>query len=142
MSGPSNDVEIEIPPSFEHLAMVRSVLSHALGAGTVLKEDRVHDLRLAVSEGTTNAIEAHHRIQSHDPVHIRVSIGDDDVIVIIADTGPGFDPGALQPHPPVTDPERLEFERGLGITLMRRLTDECRIDSRSSGTVVTLVMHR
>jgi len=137
-----SDVEIEIPPSFEHLAMVRSVLSNALGAEQVLKHERLQDLRLAVSEAATNAIEAHHARGIDTTVRIRVEIDADHVRVVIADRGPGFDPSGLEPHPPVTDPERLDFERGLGVTLMRRLTDGCLIDSSSAGTTVTLTMLR
>ncbi|MEM7095122.1 MAG: ATP-binding protein [Actinomycetota bacterium] len=137
-----SDVEIEIPPTFDHLAMVRSVLSHALAAENVLKQERVQDLRLAVSEATTNAIEAHRDNGLDDAIRIRVAIDDHSVVVVIVDQGPGFDPAQLKPHPPVTDPERLEYERGLGVTLMRRLTDECDIDSSSQGTTVTLRMFR
>ena len=116
-----SDVEIEIPPAFEHLAMVRSVLSQALGAENVLKQERLQDLRLAVSEATTNAIEAHIRVGSSETVNIRVTIVDREVAVVVVDHGTGFDPAKLEAHPPVTDPERLEYERGLGLTLMRRL---------------------
>jgi anti-sigma regulatory factor (Ser/Thr protein kinase) len=137
-----SDVEIEIPATFDHLAMVRSVLSHALDAENVLKEERLHDLRLAVSEGATNAIEAHMRTASEEPVRIRVWVSEASVTVQIEDRGAGFDPSQLKKHPPVTDPERLEYERGLGVTLMRRLTDECTIESGEGGTTVTLVMHR
>ena len=72
----SGDFEIEIPPSFEHLAMVRSVLSTALEAEPVLKEERLQDLRLAVSEGTTNAIEAHQKAGSDETVAVRIAAVD------------------------------------------------------------------
>lgn len=136
------DVEIEIPPRFDHLAMVRSVLSKSLDAEKVLKPERLQDLRLAVSEATTNAIEAHQRAEIATPVGIVVAISEADVTVTIVDAGSGFDPNKLKAHPPVTDPERLEYERGLGVTLMKRLTDECTIDSDVSGTTVTLTMLR
>ena len=137
-----NEVEIEIPPAFEHLAMVRSVLSNALGAEQVLKNERLQDLRLAASEAATNAIEAHQRGGLTTSVQIRVEIDDRDVRVVVTDRGGGFDPSTLKPHPPVTDPERLEYERGLGVTLMRRLTDGCEINSGPKGTTVVLTMHR
>lgn len=137
-----SDVEIEIQPTFEHLAMVRSVLSHALSADVVLKQERLQDLRLAVSEATTNAIEAHHDSDSADKIRITVAVRDDKVVVTIVDKGRGFDPDGLTPHPPVTDPERLEYERGLGVSLMKRLTDQCDIASGSAGTTVTLTMLR
>jgi len=136
------DVEIEIPARFDHLAMVRSVLSKSLDAEKVLKPERLQDLRLAVSEATTNAIEAHQRARTDVPVRIAVRINKADVTVTITDHGGGFDPAKLKAHPPVTDPERLKYERGLGVTLMRRLTDECTIDSGDSGTIVTLKMLR
>ena len=137
-----SDVEIEIPPSFDHLAMVRSVLSTALEAEQALKEQRLQDLRLAVSEATTNAIEAHKEAGIDANIAIRVSIDDIGVTVTVLDSGGGFDPDALKPHPPVTDPERLEYERGLGVTLMRTLTDECQIDSTGNGTRVVLMVYR
>jgi len=138
----SQDFEIEIPPAFEHLAMVRSVLSTALEAEPILKEEKLQDLRLAVSEGTTNAIEAHQKRGTDASVGVRISVTDKKVTVKIVDQGGGFDPSKLKKHPPVTDPERLEYERGLGVTLMRRLTDDCAITPTKAGTTVTLVMHR
>lgn len=138
----SHDFEIEIPPTFEHLAMVRSVLSSALEAEPVLKEERLQDLRLAVSEATTNAIEAHNRAGVDSAVAIRITVGEQKVTVRVSDHGGGFDPSKLKKHPPVTDPERLEYERGLGVTLMRRLTDDCTITPTKHGTTVSLVVHR
>lgn len=138
----SQDFEIEIPPSFEHLAMVRSVLSTALEAEPVLKEERLQDLRLAVSEATTNAIESHQKKNVDAAVTVRITVTDKKVTVRISDQGGGFDPSKLKKHPPVTDPERLEYERGLGVTLMRRLTDDCAITPTKLGTTVSLVILR
>lgn len=138
----NQDFEIEIPPAFEHLAMVRSVLSTALEAEPVLKEERLQDLRLAVSEGTTNAIEAHQKAGSEEAVAVRITVNPKKVTVRISDSGGGFDPEKLKKHPPVTDPERLEYERGLGVTLMRRLSDECTITATKKGTTVSLVILR
>ncbi len=60
--------------------------------------------------------------------------------VRIEDRGGGFDPSTLPEHPPVTDPDRLKFERGLGIPLIRSLVDEVEIKSSSAGTAVRMVM--
>ena len=49
-------------------------------------------------------------------------------------------PPTVAVHPPVTDPERLDFERGLGIPLMRALTDEAAFESSPGGTTVRLVV--
>lgn len=135
-------VEFEIAPAFDHLRMVRSVLTEAIKAEAALSTERLQDLRLAVSEATTNAIEAHSRSEIDTPVAIRVSVTAKTVVVEITDFGGGFEPDKLKAHPPVTDPERLKYERGLGVTLMKRLTDECDIKSGSNGTKVRLLMNR
>jgi len=44
-------------------------------------------------------------------------------------------------HPPVTDPERLNFERGLGIPLIRTLVDDVEFDSSAGGTSVRLTVY-
>jgi anti-sigma regulatory factor (Ser/Thr protein kinase) len=63
------------------------------------------------------------------------------VEVLIRDRGSGFDPKRLRPHPPVTDPARLDFERGLGIPLIRALTDDVAFESSEKGTDVRLVLY-
>jgi anti-sigma regulatory factor (Ser/Thr protein kinase) len=40
----------------------------------------------------------------------------------------------------VTDPDRLKFERGLGIPLIRALVDEVEFSPTDEGTAVRLVM--
>jgi hypothetical protein len=57
-----------------------------------------------------------------------------------ADEGGGFDPAALTPHPDVTKPARLQFERGLGIPLMRELADQVEFRHEGGGTTVRLVL--
>jgi len=135
------DVELEIPPRTEFLALVRSVVGATAALNPQIPEARIDDLRLAVSEATTNAIEATVAAKSKKNIEIRCGLADGAVHVEVRDHGVGFDPDALIPHPPVTDPERLEFERGLGIPLMRKLADEHEIKPSKNGTVVRLVVH-
>ena len=49
-------------------------------------------------------------------------------------------PAALPEHPEVTKPDRLKFERGLGIPLMRELTDEIGFRREGEGTTVRLML--
>ena len=46
-------------------------------------------------------------------------------------------PGSL---PDAESPERLEFESGLGLALMRRLADETTIETSVDGTAVRLII--
>lgn len=133
-------IELEIPARPEYVALARLVVSSLASTRRDLTDDRVDDLKVAVSEACTNAIEAHHSADSADNVVIRCAELDDRIEIEIEDRGRGFDPDTLPPHPPVTDPERLNFERGLGIPLIKTLVDEVHIDSSGSGTKVTMSM--
>jgi serine/threonine-protein kinase RsbW len=133
-------VELEIPARPEFVALARLVVSAMASTDAVLSDDQVDDLKLAVSEACTNAIEAHGAIATSEKVLLKCWSDDRGLRVSIEDRGPGFDPSTLPDHPPPTDPDRLKFERGLGIPLIRALVDEVVISSSTEGTEVRLAM--
>jgi len=134
-------IELQIPARAEYIGLARLVVSSLATTRRRLADDRVHDLKLAVSEACTNAIEAHAAAAPDERVRVRWSEGDDRLVVAVEDRGRGFDPAALPRHPPVTDPERLNFERGLGIPLIRTLVDQVDFAPSGAGTSVRLVMY-
>jgi serine/threonine-protein kinase RsbW len=133
-------IELEIPARPEYVALARLVVSSLASTRRDLADDRIDDLKVAVSEACTNAIEAHRSADSDDSVVVRCAEFDDRLEISIEDRGHGFDPESLPEHPPVTDPDRLNFERGLGIPLIRTLVDEVVIDSSGDGTSVRITM--
>ena len=134
-------VTLEIPARPEFLGLVRAVVAAAANVESDFRDDRVEDLRLAVSEATTNAIEAHQLIGLDNRISVQAAMSDDRIEVVVRDQGPGFDPAALEAMPEPGTPERLFFENGLGIPLMRELADESDISSSSDGTTVRLVIY-
>lgn len=135
-------VELEIPARAEFVALARLVVSSFASTSFGLEDDRIDDLKIAVSEACTNAIEAHDAAESDERVLIRCDDNEGHLEVRIEDRGQGFDPDTLPEHPPVTDPTRLKFERGLGIPLIRSLVDDLDITSSHEGTQVRIVMRR
>jgi serine/threonine-protein kinase RsbW len=133
-------VELEIPARPDYLALTRLLASSIASLAAPLADGRVDDLRLAVSEACANAMEAYDE-PSGRTVVVRWTIGKEALAVEVLDRGAGFDPESLPEHPPVTHPVRLEFERGLGIPLIRALTDELIFDSNPAGTRVRFVLH-
>ena len=133
-------IELEIPARPEFVALARLVVSAMATADSDLGEEQIDDLKLAVSEACTNAIEAHDAAATRERVVVRCSVDLNSVEVSVVDRGRGFDPGTLPDHPPVTDPDRLKFERGLGIPLIRALVDKVEFSSSPEGTEVRLVM--
>ena len=131
-------LELDVPSSPEYIAIVRLVVASVAGSRRALADERVDDLKLAVSEACTNAIEANRAVRPAAPVHVEVWESPDRLEVCIDDCGPGFDPDKLAFPPPITDPERLNFERGLGIPLIRTLVDKAAFVRKESGTSVRM----
>jgi serine/threonine-protein kinase RsbW len=113
------EAELRLPPDKRHVGLARLVVvSAARRAG--MDEDRIEDLRIAVSEATTNAILAHHEAGSAEPVVVAFgSAGSGDFQVTISDTGPGFEPRS---EDELSDRD-WSMEGGLGVTLIRGLAD-------------------
>ncbi len=133
-------VELEMPAKPEYLTLARLVVATAASIEPTFRDEKIEDLRVAVSEATTNAIEAHARMSGEDRITIRCDLADDRIEVEVRDEGPGFDPSKLEPVPQIADPDRLEFEGGFGIPLMHELADETEIRSSDEGTAVKLVV--
>jgi serine/threonine-protein kinase RsbW len=133
-------LQLDVPSSPEYIAIVRLVVAAVASARRALADERVDDLKLAVSEACTNAIEANRSIRPGAPVHIEVWEEPDRLEVSIDDRGPGFDLEKLAFPPPITDPERLNFERGLGIPLIKTLVDNVVFVRLEKGTSVRLTV--
>ena len=133
-------LELSVPARVEYIAVVRLVVASLANARRIMADDRIDDLKLAVSEACTNAIEANAESGTSAPVVVSCWEAPERFEVCVADSGPGFDPDDLPQHPPVTDPDRLNFERGLGIPLIRSLVDDVRFESGPEGTSVWMTL--
>ncbi len=135
-------VELELPARPEVVSVARLVVGAIAAAEPSFDEERSADLRLAVSEACTNAIQAqmaaHDRGDRSAPIVVRCWHDGGRIHLAVSDHGGGFDPDGLTVHPEVTDPARLEHEGGLGIPLIRLLADELEFQRSPGGT--TLIM--
>lgn len=134
-------VEVEIPSRTDLVAVVRMVVAAASTAADALHGDRLDDLRLVVSEVTTNAIEANLSNGGRPGrVLVRCEVGRGIVRLQVRDQGGGF--SSSQRLPLIDDPERLSVEGGFGIPLMRHLSDASNFASGPEGTVVDLELRQ
>ena len=135
-------IELDFPARPDYLALVRTVVTMIAAAGSKLPDARIDDLRLAVTEACANAIDAERRRPTGPagPVVLRCWVEPEQVIIEVHDGAGGFDPDHLVPHPPVNRADRLQYERGLGIPLMRELTDQLEFVREGAGTTVRFVL--
>jgi anti-sigma regulatory factor (Ser/Thr protein kinase) len=142
---PDGDVEVielVIPPRPDVVSVARLVVGAAVAMDPAFDEERSADLRLAASEACTNAIEAQLSRRSVDAaarsIVLRCTLGRERIVMTVQDHGGGFDPDLLEEHPAVTDPARLDHEDGLGIPLIRLLSDELEFRDTPGGTTVVM----
>lgn len=138
----NGSIEIEIPARADYVSLVRLVVAAAAELAPSLEPSRIDDLRVVVSEATTNAIQAHIRSGCTRPVRVCCRCSDGRVSVTVKDQGPGFDVEALPEMPPPESPARLGRESGMGISIIRTLADESHFRSGPEGTEVHLAFLR
>src|SRR5687767_12095770 len=111
------DVELRVPPDVQYVGFARLVVtSAARQAG--MTNDRLEDLKVAVSEATTNAIQAHQRAGETGPISLSFGpTSANQFGVTIADMGPeGSAPESIGAR-------HWNADGGLGVTLIRGLAD-------------------
>lgn len=112
-------VELRLPPDVAYVGIARLLVTLAArNAG--MATERAEDLRIAVSEATTNAIRAHRESSSAEPVVLLFGPRDNGFEVIVKDAGPGFEPAS----PDALSDRDWQNEHGLGVTIIRGLADE------------------
>jgi serine/threonine-protein kinase RsbW len=135
------EIVLEIPARTEYVSLVRVVVAAAAEIEPDIATERIEDLRVAVSEATTNAIEAHDLHGVSDRIRIQCNLADEEISVVVHDMGTGFEPEEVPTLPEPDSPERLLHEAGLGVHLMQMLTDESEISTTDDGTDVRLVVY-
>jgi serine/threonine-protein kinase RsbW len=136
-------VEVQIPsnPTFE-----RVVRASADEIGRVLEfsDERIEDLKLAVSEAVNNAIEHGNRNVSNKLVAIVFALDKDKLDIHITDQGGGVDIERLDFSPQKVEEHHLETDgrRGFGMFLISALVDDYEVTSSQQGTVFTLRLYR
>jgi serine/threonine-protein kinase RsbW len=131
---PYGTVVLTLDARPENLALTRLALA-GVAANAGAPRDVVADLKLAVTEACTNVIQhAYGDDGSVGSIVVRYR-GEPGVVSIqVEDSGSGFEPGGV---PETT--ERNGAGNGMGLMIIRVLTDELEISDTGSGTRLTLV---
>jgi serine/threonine-protein kinase RsbW len=124
--GDGPTVRLTIPAKPEYITLVRLALS-GLSRLRPLSEETLGDLKLAVTEACSNSVRHGYGDAGEGTVEILYELQPDRLVVEVADDGPGFDAQGERP-----DEENLE-EGGLGIAIIKALSDEFETGERSDG---------
>jgi serine/threonine-protein kinase RsbW len=134
---PSPELTLTIGSRFDDLELVDRLIEEVAGQRR-LPDRKVADLSLATREAVANAVHHGNGLDPGKSVVVRVLLEPEDLLVVVADEGTGFDPDAL---PDPLDPANILKPSGRGIFLMRKLMDDVTFDFPDvGGTVVTMRM--
>ena len=136
-----NEVNVKIKGILENIALVRVVVASIL-AKTNITLDELSDIKTAVSEAISNAIEHGYNMEEKGDVDIFIKLGEVDSMVYfwikVVDKGVGIEDISLATTPTYTTKPELEHA-GMGFTIMETFMDEVLIDSKlGEGTTVTM----
>ena len=137
-----NSMEIKIKADLKNVSTIRLAVSTFISNLNVTV-DEIVDIKTAVSEAVTNAIE-HGYEESNEDNYVLVNVNlenDEDEIVeiLVTDFGVGIEDVSLAMTPEYTTKPEDEHA-GMGFTIMESFMDEVLVESdNQSGTKIKLI---
>jgi serine/threonine-protein kinase RsbW len=119
-------VALTIPARAEYIALCRLALT-GLARTRALQEEVVADLKLALTEACSNSVRHAYEEGRDGVVQVSYRLQEDRIEVEVADDGAGFDPEVIERTQQELD------EGGLGIAIIRAVTDELDIGKNPNG---------
>jgi serine/threonine-protein kinase RsbW len=134
-------IEINIPSNLLFERVVRASaaeLAHTQG----FTQDRIEDLKLAISEAVTNAIEHGNEGTESKLVAVVFTLDNQKLEVRITDQGVGVE--KINTDRRIVEEQNLEEGklRGFGMYLIGALVDDWDVISSEDGTMITLRFYR
>jgi serine/threonine-protein kinase RsbW len=126
------ELELSFPPRPEYVRAARHAVA-ALARLHDASDNTVEDVRLAVSEACTSAVQAN--AETGQDVRLTATIRDSSLVVDVLDRGAIIDPGFIE-HVEEVDTDELPFEKQLSLPLLRGLVDRLEGFHRDGGGMV------
>lgn len=128
-------VRLEIPPRSPYVGVVRLAIS-SLARSAGLDEEKVDDIKIAVSEACANAVLNNEETNSDDPVSITWEDGDGFVRIAVADRGPTVDTSEADS----VDTQGFSTRAVMSYALLKSLVDGCEFEPRDGGGMTTRLL--
>ena len=142
-------VEVTFTPLPAHVRTARLVAT-AVARRSGVDEALLDEVRLAVGEACSRAVEAHRRHCPAEPVRIEMTDADERFVVVVSDHAPATpaspsapadagSEGAGRDGPVVRDQDgAMAIPAGFGLAVISGLADDVRVWSTSSGVSVRM----
>lgn len=125
-------VHLEIPPQSVYVAIVRLAIT-SLGRAAGLDEERLDDLKIAVSESCANAVLAARESGVDQPVTVSFTADDRRLEVVVGDSGSSLEDSGADAN----DSQGFSTRRIMSMELLKSLVDELELSPREGGGLQT-----
>ena len=122
-------VQLEIPPRSPYVGVVRLTMS-ALARSAGIDEEKVDDLKIAVSEACANAVLSNDEAGSSEPVEITWDQDDTSIRIAVSDRGPTM---SAEGSPDAVDTQGFSTRAVMSIALLKSLLDGYEFHPRDGG---------
>jgi serine/threonine-protein kinase RsbW len=140
-------VEVAFTPLPAHVRTARLVAT-AVARRSGVDEALLDEVRLAVGEACSRAVEAHRRHCPAEPVRIEMTDQGERFVVVVRDSAPGAGTqaalpaangaGALSAAGSAGGDDGMAIPAGFGLAVISGLADDVRVSSTSSGVSVQM----
>ncbi len=132
--------KLDIPAKAEYVSLGRLALAGMLRNGG-FSEDAVADLKLALTEACSNSVR-HAYDHENGQVHLAFTLTDANVIIQIRDEGDGLHEDDVDCPECQGLPGLEAAEGGMGISIIRAVVDDFRLDRPEGGGSVLVFTKR
>jgi anti-sigma regulatory factor (Ser/Thr protein kinase) len=124
----SPSVQLEIPPQSAYVAIARLAIT-SLGRAAGLDEEKLDDLKIAISESCANAVLSVQEAGVDAAIEISFTAGAGSSEILVGHSGPvrAGEPGAE------ADSHGFSTQRVMSMALLRSLVDELDLSPRADG---------
>jgi anti-sigma regulatory factor (Ser/Thr protein kinase) len=130
-------VELTFTPLPVHVRTARLIATAVARRGGV-EEVLLDEVRLAVGEACSRAVEAHQQHCPTEPIRVELRDGKDRFEVVVTDHVPNDDPAGSMPEDPASDLARLNGDLNLGFAVIAGLAEDVEISSTPTGVEIAM----